>query len=300
MPEYNIGFSEQLLNAANIVTRDSQDTLDGQRTILYLSLLSSEIALKALLERAGVPVRDIRRFSHSHEELLKKVDHCEVKVAVSPSQMRWLSASRIRAISVSTEYSDSTVGALFSLKDEKVSQYPNQIRYGNMITHAPAIVMLQASDKLLEWIKYYFEYIRWPRRDKEPSPQKSKGRFGRKRDTHLAAVIFCEAYGDGLSVGDVLMQLPASQSNSRQTYWIGHELLDHKGERCGRISAEYTYGSIGAYAEICIHDEIIEQESFNCRGISFRDKKNNEQPRELKYLLIKLADRAARKFRGRV
>ena len=53
MSEYNIGFSEKLLDAAQSVTKDGLDSVDAIRTVLYLSSLASEIVLKALLEKAG-------------------------------------------------------------------------------------------------------------------------------------------------------------------------------------------------------------------------------------------------------
>ena len=60
MAEYDIAFGERLAETARIVAADGLEQLDAQRTVLYLSLLSVEITLKALLEHAGIPVTEIR------------------------------------------------------------------------------------------------------------------------------------------------------------------------------------------------------------------------------------------------
>lgn len=300
MSEYNIGFSEKLIDAARIVAASSTDRVDEQRTILYLSLLSAEIALKAFLEQAGVSIKEIRNCSHNHEELLAKLDHCEIQVEVTPNQLKWVSASRVRAISVYAEYSESTIGALFSLKNEGASQYPNQIRYGNTVSHAPAGVMLQASERLLKWVNSNLNSVRRKQRDSELKPKQSPKKSLRRRDTHMAVRKFCEAYGDGLQVGGILEYYECERSERGQDYWIGFELLNYKGEKCGEISAGYVYGGTGAYAEIVIDDEVIETDSSRLESISHHNKEKNEQPKELKKLLIKLSDRAARRIVGGV
>lgn len=300
MSEYNIGFSEKLVDAARIVAASSTNTVDEQRTILYLSLLSAEIALKAFLEQAGVSIKEIRNCSHDHEELLAKVSLCEIQAEVSPSQIEWVPASRVRAISVYSEYNESTIGTLFSLENEGASQYPNQIRYGNTVTHAPAGAMLQASEKLLEWVKKYINSARQIQRKSKIKPKQSTKKSPRRRDTHVAAMRFCDAYGDGIKVGNILEYSEYERNERGQDYWIGYELLNYEGEKFGEISAGYVYGGTGAYAEIVIDEEVFETESSKLESISHHNKEKNEQPKELKNLLIKLADRAASRLVGGV
>ena len=67
MSQYDIAFGEKLAEVANLVVADG---LDAQRTVLYLSLLSPEIALKSLVERAGKPTGEIRKRSHNLADLL--------------------------------------------------------------------------------------------------------------------------------------------------------------------------------------------------------------------------------------
>ena len=78
MAEYDISFGERLSETARMVVDEGLAELDAQRTVLYLSLLSTEITLKAMLERAGKPVPDIRARSHRLAELLSDLGQCEV------------------------------------------------------------------------------------------------------------------------------------------------------------------------------------------------------------------------------
>ena len=57
MAEYDIAFGERLAETARMVADEGLAELDAQRTVLYLSLLSTEITLKAMLERAGAGTR---------------------------------------------------------------------------------------------------------------------------------------------------------------------------------------------------------------------------------------------------
>jgi hypothetical protein len=69
---------------------------DAQRTVLYLSLLSTEILLKAMLEHAGKPVAEIRERGHQLADLLTDLGLCEIEVEVTPGCHRYVPASRLR------------------------------------------------------------------------------------------------------------------------------------------------------------------------------------------------------------
>jgi len=58
--EYDRNFGSKLAETAQAVVTEGVNSLDAQRTILYLSLLSTDISMKALLERAGVDIPVIR------------------------------------------------------------------------------------------------------------------------------------------------------------------------------------------------------------------------------------------------
>ena len=62
--EYSLQFSQRLIAAArSFLDKDKVDDETG-RAVLYLSLLSCEISLKALLEQAGFSMKELKKRSH--------------------------------------------------------------------------------------------------------------------------------------------------------------------------------------------------------------------------------------------
>ena len=159
MPMYNIGFSEKLIEAGNAIIKDDRASADARRAVLYLSLLSSEITLKALLEKAGVDVKIIKKRSHRLHELLSDIGKCKIPVKIGNSK-RWASANRIRSILVDKRYRNATVGHLLEANKIGLSKYPDEIRYGDKLFHYPPLMMLKAATKSLEWAKEHWETIR--------------------------------------------------------------------------------------------------------------------------------------------
>jgi|GEM_PF-58508 dCTP diphosphatase len=127
----------------------------------------------------------------------------------------------------------------------------------------------------------------------EAESSKANKKKLRRHDVRNAVVKFCKAYGRRLDIGNILEYSKHEQDERGQDYWIGYKLVDHKGEECGEISAGYIYGGTGAYAEIWVNEQIIETDSSKVDYYSHHDKEKNEQPKELKTLLIRLAERAA-------
>ena len=138
MTEYDIAFGKRLAETARMVASVGLAALDAQRTVLYLSLLSTEITLKALLEHAVMPVSDIRTRSHRLAELLSDLGQCTVEVEIAPGIKRRVSASCIRAIPIDHGRAQSTVGAVIDAENQEASIYPNQVRYGEVLQHFPA------------------------------------------------------------------------------------------------------------------------------------------------------------------
>jgi len=50
--------------------------------------LSCEISLKALLEKAGVPIKKIRKRSHDLSGLLRDIGDCEIEIEISCGEKR--------------------------------------------------------------------------------------------------------------------------------------------------------------------------------------------------------------------
>jgi len=161
MSEYNLGFSKHLIEAANIIKDNGLSDIEAKRTVLYLSLLSIEISLKALLEKAGISTSRLRSLSHSHKKLLKELEQkCESEVEVAPGNKMWVPTSRLRAITVSTAYRNATVGVFLEAETADASTYPNKIRYGSTLKHYPAEIMIETAIKVLEWVEEFFTKIR--------------------------------------------------------------------------------------------------------------------------------------------
>lgn len=160
MAEYDIAFGERLAETARMVAAEGLVELDAQRTVLYLSLLSTEIALKAMLERAGKPVAEIRDRSHRLAGLLFDLGQCQVEVEVAPGTKRHVPASRIRAIPLSYGSAQSTVGAVVDAESQGASTYPNQVRYGEVLRHFPAEVVAQMAAEVSAFAREHWHSIR--------------------------------------------------------------------------------------------------------------------------------------------
>ena len=154
MPENRIAFAQELTRAGKLVDEADTKSSDAHRTILYLSLLSLEISLKAFLERAGMPIGKIKVLSHDLRGLLDAVCHCEVFMTpqgfAAPS---WMKAARLAAIPVSLGDAQTTVGSVLCAEDAGASKYPNAVRYGDRVFHMPAIAVLIAAEKVQQWVE---------------------------------------------------------------------------------------------------------------------------------------------------
>ncbi len=93
MAEYNLGFSENLIKAARFVADSDDKSEDAVRTVLYLSCLACEIALKALLECSGKPMAKITKLSHNLADLLKELGNCKVEVHIVKDFLSWIPAN---------------------------------------------------------------------------------------------------------------------------------------------------------------------------------------------------------------
>ena len=160
MAEYDIAFGERLAETGRMVMAESLMELDAQRTVLYLSLLSAEITLKALLERAGKPVSEIRARSHRLAVLLSDIGQCEVEVEIAPGIKQHMPASRIRAIQINHEDAQITLGDVIDAEANGASAYPNQVRYGELLRHFPANVVAQMAYELSVFARKHWNSIR--------------------------------------------------------------------------------------------------------------------------------------------
>jgi HEPN domain-containing protein len=160
MPQYDIDFGDRLAKIANQIVEEGLHTDDAQRAVLYLSLLSSEILLKALLEKAGKPVSEIRKHSHDLTALLRELDQCYITDEIVPGVQKRRHATTLRARSVLQTNERATVGFLIDEAERLgASRYPNEIRYGELVRHFHAEVMARMASEIVLWARQHWDDI---------------------------------------------------------------------------------------------------------------------------------------------
>lgn len=146
MKTYSLAFADTLISAARCLEASAIQFPEGRRAVLYLSLLSIEIALKSVLEDAGLSISAIKSRSHNLGQLLADLSLCEYEVYSDRGKTHWTSAATLRAIPIHEGNAVSTIGELLSVRGKVVSRYPNEIRYGAKISHySPSTILFAAS-----------------------------------------------------------------------------------------------------------------------------------------------------------
>lgn len=160
MAEYHLGFAAKLAEVAGQVDEKQGRNYDARRVIAYLSRVSFEITLKALLEQAGVPVPEIRARSHRLRDLLADLGSCEVEVEISPGHKAWVSAARLRAESIDLGFYKIPIGEVITAEDQGASQYPNEIRYGDKVIDVDPGFLSGAAEIAAAWANEHWATIR--------------------------------------------------------------------------------------------------------------------------------------------
>lgn len=156
MPEYDLRLAEELAVVANSVAQTELPPLAHDRMRLYLALLSIELSLKAMLEKAGMPISRIRARSHRLADLLSDLDHCTVEVTPPTGAVYRTAASRLRAVEISTPTEQGTFGQLIDGLNGNVSNYPNEIRYGSYLRHYDASLVADAAKQAIEFARIHW------------------------------------------------------------------------------------------------------------------------------------------------
>lgn len=146
--EYSVEFGERLIEAANSFLNENNSNEEAGRTVLYLSLLSCEITLKALLESAGYTKKELIKQSHNLSGLAKEICNCQL-TGKTIGNSKPKSASEL----LSKPAEHSTVGAALHAENSGASKYPNEIRYGELISHIHPIEMLSCAKAISTWAK---------------------------------------------------------------------------------------------------------------------------------------------------
>jgi hypothetical protein len=160
MAEFDIAFGEKLAVTAAMVVGEGVVQIDAQRTALYLGLLSIEITLKAMLEHAGKSVAEIRAHSHRLGDLLSDVGQCEVEVEIAHGIKQFVPASRLRSCSLKHGTAEITVGTVLDAERHGASKYPNNVRYGDVLCHFPAEVVVQMASVVTAFARDHWQSLR--------------------------------------------------------------------------------------------------------------------------------------------
>jgi len=161
VPEYDIDFAAKLAQVAREVDESDPWAYDARRVTIYLSRLSAEIAMKALLERAGVTVNEIRKHRHNLPTLLKALDSCVVELKDESGNVSPASAGAlIRAATIDFGIAHMPIGELIEAADERISKYPNEIRYGNVVRDFQPGILCEMPEVLCQWAKKHWGTIK--------------------------------------------------------------------------------------------------------------------------------------------
>jgi len=152
--EYSIKFAEKLSATAQDVIAVGLKDVASVQTVIYLSLLSTEISLKAMLEKAGLNKKEIRSCSHDLSKLLRKLDKCMISVNSNK-----VPALRLRSKKIEYLNASKTVGAILDTDPNTHSHYPNQIRYGNSFNSHPPEVMAEVASVVINFAKKHWNHI---------------------------------------------------------------------------------------------------------------------------------------------
>jgi hypothetical protein len=152
MPEYSLDFSQLLIDAAKHTNDTAKPSFDKRRTVLYFSCLSCELSLKALLENAGWTPDELKKVGHKLHLLLEELGKCNVTGSYDGETPHTISGTSVRGIVIEYNGQKTTIGKVLTAElAELISEYPNDIRYGEAIIQYPSEVWLQTADLLHQW-----------------------------------------------------------------------------------------------------------------------------------------------------
>jgi HEPN domain-containing protein len=160
MAEYDMAFAAKLAKVAEELDEKEPYRYDARRVVVYLSRVSVEISMKALLERAGKSVKEIRARSHDLRGLLADLSECEVNVELKPNVFIWQSASCVRDVYIDLGLVNIPIGVLIDAEDIGTSAYPNQIRYGETVIDIDPWLLASTAILLADWAIKHQDAIR--------------------------------------------------------------------------------------------------------------------------------------------
>ncbi|MGI0133726.1 MAG: hypothetical protein ACREBW_02050 [Candidatus Micrarchaeaceae archaeon] len=161
MTAYNLGFAKQMNRAAELLTSPRVKEFDEAQAVAYMNLVAIEVAMKAMLEKAGWDAKHLRKRSHDLKGLLKDICSTEIYMEIAPSHLRYVSAARLCSLSVKdTNGAKGTVGAVIDAEARGASKYPNELRYGDNFRHFSPKVLTESAKAVIDFAETYWNSIR--------------------------------------------------------------------------------------------------------------------------------------------
>lgn len=157
--EYSLEFSQRLIDAARSFLDKGKVDDETGRAVLYLSLLSCEISLKAILEKAGYTIKELKKRSHDFSGLIKDLCLCDL-VGTGIAGSKPYTGTGLLSKVVDPNIGNGTVGALLKGEEQGASKYPNEVRYGELVRHFPPMLMLNCAFVVCEWCKENISIIK--------------------------------------------------------------------------------------------------------------------------------------------
>ena len=161
MPAYNLGFAKQMNRAAELMTKSNLTEFDEAQAVAYMNLVAIEVAMKAILEKAGWNPTHLRRRSHNLKKLLVDVCNTEIFEELAPGRSRYTSAAKICSLPVTdTNGAKGSVGQIIDSESRGASKYPNELRYGDNFSHYSPTVLTAAAKAVIDFADKYWESFR--------------------------------------------------------------------------------------------------------------------------------------------
>lgn len=149
MPQFDINFAMNLAEVSIALLNQGLETPEARRTVIYLSRLSIELSLKALLELAGKPTLEIKKRGHDLQALLADVESYDFKMGITDAQ--WHSGTEIRKLNVPYNIHQIDMGIIIEAERHGASKFPNEIRYGDNVQDVAPEILAPASLILASW-----------------------------------------------------------------------------------------------------------------------------------------------------
>ena len=156
MAEFSLGFADELAQMAVNKASKGLETPEARQAVVYVARVSIEIAMKALLEQAGIPKRQIMDYKHDLRRLLAELGRCTVERENASGITARVPATDIRAKKISAIVAQTTVGLVIEAEIHGASRYPAYIRYGDTVRDFPPEAVANAATALIEWAKEHW------------------------------------------------------------------------------------------------------------------------------------------------